>query len=95
MASSGYYGTAQDLLILNLGLWLVPWGTGKNPIVSEYWSPMIDERRGAIGSLEQLSQSPMEKWRWGVGVVLPLSRLVMVDIDQHDKENNNLFNSRE
>jgi len=69
---------------LNMGLYVVPYGQGGHPNVKDYQKPAV-----AIGSLEDLARHYNYNWRYGLGLVLPLSKIVMVDLDMHDPEREN------
>jgi hypothetical protein len=79
-----YESFAKDLIDLHLGLHVVPYGQRGHPNVTNY-----QKREVAIGTLEDFDRHFNYNWRYGLGLVLPLSNIVMVDLDMHDSEREN------
>src|SRR5438093_1439588 len=78
-----YESFAKQMINVNMGLYVVPYGQGGHPNVKDYMNPAA-----AIGTLEDFDRRDYN-WRYGVGLVLPLSNIVMVDLDMHDPKREN------
>jgi hypothetical protein len=63
---------------VKLGMHVVPYGQNGHPNVKDYLTPGV-----AATTVEDVDYKGYN-WRYGVGVVLSLSNLIMVDIDMHD-----------
>jgi hypothetical protein len=80
----GYESFAKQMLHLNMGLYVVPYGKNGHPNVKEYFKP-----ENTICTLEDFDRHGNYDWRFGSGLVLPLSNIVMVDLDMHDPQREN------
>src|SRR5215471_20020119 len=79
----GYESFARNLVYLNIGLHVVPYGSNNHPSVTGYSRP-----ENTMRTLDDFEKTD-HNWRFGYGVVLLLSNLVMVDVDMHDPDREN------
>src|SRR5262249_55214350 len=75
---------------INKGLWVIPLNEYAKPMWKGYNTPEV-----ALDTIHKLkSRCSLLEWQNGIGFILHLSNIVMLDIDKHKPEKNGYYSYR-